>query len=128
MKKGKIFGKIVSWSFALFFAGTLMLMFYKYILNEQPATFLFYITISSLGVGLVSLLLNSFLSMKDYDLDYFKNIMIGISGGLAVWVFSEIDLSFKEGFWLTINEFMIRVGFSLMIILIGYSLYKKKNE
>lgn len=127
MIKKQTFERIISWSLALFFTSVLILMFYTYFLDAKPPVFIIYITLTSMGVGLVTLLLDDFLSIKALDLDYFKNIMIGISGGLAVWVLSETDFSFKEGFWLTINGFLIRLGFSIMIILIGYSICKKKK-
>ena len=127
MIKKQTFEKIIVWSFSIFFVSTLTLMFYKYFLNAVPPFLVSYISATSIGIGLVFLLLNRFLSLKDSDLDYFKNIMIGVSGGLAVWVLSEIDFTFKEGFWLTVNGLLVRAGFAIVIILIGYSICKKKK-
>lgn len=127
MIKKQIFDKVVVWSFSLFFISVLILIFYIYFLDESPPVFLSYVVATSMGVGLVFLLLDRFLSIKDFDLSYFKNIMIGVSGGLAVWVLSEIDFSFKEGFWLTVNWFLVRLGFAIMVILIGYGICKKKK-
>ena len=127
MIKKQIFEKIITWSIAIFISSVLVLMFYKYFLDVKPPIIVIGITITSIGVFLITLLLDRFLSLKDSDSDYFKNIMIGISGGLAVWVLSETDFSFKEGFWLTMNGFAIRVGFAIMVILIGYKICKKKK-
>ncbi len=128
MIKKQTFEKIITWSVKIFILSVLVLMFYKYFLDVKPPIIVIGITMTSIGVFLITLLLDRFLSLKDSDLDYFRNIMIGISGGLAVWILSATDFSFKDGFWLTMNGFLIRVGFAIMVILIGYSVCKKKNE
>ncbi len=125
MNKQKLFENVVSYSFGFFFVGTLIMMFFFYILKQTPPLTLSYFSITSFGVFLVTMLFNSFLSLKHIDIDYFRNVMIGISGGLAVWIFSGVDLAFEDG-WLSINSLIVRLGFALMIILIGYSVCKKK--
>mgnify|MGYP001575066917 CR=1 FL=1 len=127
MTKEQTFGKIITWSFALFFSSVSVLMFYTYFLNARPPFFISYLALTSFGFGVVSFLLYNFLEVKDYDIDYFKNIMIGLSGGFAVWILSEMDFSFKKGFWLTVNGFLLRTGFAIAVILIGYRICKKKK-
>lgn len=127
MRKDKLFKNVIGYSLAFFFLGMLSSIFFRYILGQQPPTIFFYISITSLGIFLISLLINAFWGIKSIDVDYFRNVMIGVAGGLAVWVFSGADFTFKNGFWLSINQFLIRMGFAIMILLIGYSICKKKK-
>jgi len=124
----KPFKQVINISLVVFLISSLISFCYIYLLGINPPTLVIYISITTLGIVLVSVLLERLFCLRDIDLDYFKNIMVGISGGIAVWLLTEIDFTFKDGFLLTINGALIKIGFSLVILLIGYGIYKNNSK
>ena len=115
--------------FKIFFFASMAIMFYLiFPINITIKQFLAPIAITFFGISIISLVVYSFLGLKLKAPKYFENVMIGVAGGLSVWVFSTIDFSFKNGFLLGINDILTKVGFSLLIILIGYSIVKKSHK
>lgn len=71
-------------------------------------------------------------NLKQVNYEYFKSIMVGISGGLAVWISTTINLNLiHQDLLLGLNEIMSKIVISLGIIIVGYLFYRKgevKNE
>lgn len=114
---------------SIFFLGGILLMFYKYLLNAKPHPLIFYITVTASGLFvLIYIIIYYLMPLKKLDLNYFRNIIIGIIGGIAVWILSSTTYAaFKEDFWLSLNNLIIKVGMAIFIILIGYIVCKKKK-
>jgi len=85
------------------------------------------IMITLWGISLVMIILSGFWDFKIKDYDYFRNVLIGIFGGLTVWFFSTIDFSFSNGIMLGINNILIKLGFGVLILVLGYKLLRKNN-
>lgn len=116
--------------FVVSFFASLILMIFVSLAPVEISIKQFFapIGLTLFGISIISLVVYSFLGLKLEAPKYFENVMIGVAGGLAVWVFSTINLSFEEGFWLGINDILIKFGFSLFIILLGYKIIKKSRK
>jgi len=114
----------------IFFLGVLTLMFYQYILNQQANSIFFYISVTSMGLFLlIGILRSYFMPLKKLDIEYFRNIITGISGGIVVWILSSTNYSsFKADFWLAANNLIIKMSIAIFIILIGYIICKKREK
>ena len=126
--KNKIIDLLDSIFLSIFILGVLSLMGFQYILNEKPHPLLFYVSITSFGLFLVTFLIKYYLApLKKLDIDFFRNIIIGITGGIVVWILSTTNLSsFRTDFWLSSNNLLVKLGFAIFTILIGYIICKKK--
>ena len=85
------------------------------------------IAITLFGFFLVTFLFSMFINLKNEDSDYFRNVIIGIAGGLAVWFFSGINFSFPNGILLGLNDMIIKLAISFMVLYLGYLVCKKKE-
>lgn len=81
------------------------------------------------GLSLFILLFLQVHQLKEKDYEYFRNIMIGIAGGLAVWFASTIrwDLISEQPL-LGLNYLIGRIGICLAIIYVGFLTCRKKGE
>ena len=129
IKNEKIdFIKIVNRLFlVIFILSTGILAFYLYLIKESPPTSIGYIGLTAFGLFFVLTLIKGyFLKLKDIDLDFFRNIMTGVSGGIAVWLLSSINFSaLKTNFLVTFNEILVNLGLAVLVILIAYLICKK---
>lgn len=95
------------------------------VFGMESGRYLIYAGVTFLGLFLLSIYLSFvFHTIKKMDKDYFKNIMVGVSGGLAVWVFSGTKWDMSKGFWLAINGIVTRILIFLGIIFIGFVIYR----
>ena len=86
------------------------------------------IAITLFGISLLLVILSSFWDFKIKDYDYFRNVLIGIFGGLTVWFLSTIDFSFPNGTMLGINDILLKLGFGIIVLVIGYKLVGRKKK
>jgi Co/Zn/Cd efflux system component len=111
---------------SMFILSAFILFSIQYIFEKTPYSFISYIAITSLGLFLVINLVGYFTSIKKMDIDFFRDIIIGIAGGSAVWILSTTNLSsFKINFWLSINDLITKIGIVIILILISYIICKK---
>ncbi len=80
------------------------------------------IAITLFGLSMSLILFSGFLDLKIKDFEYFRSILIGIFGGLTVWLFSTINFKFPNGIILGINNVLLKLGFGIMVLLIGYKI------
>lgn len=108
--------------FFTFIGCVAVLMFYYYILHEVAHPFVFYIAASSAGLFTIIWLVKGYLlPLRTLDLEYFRNIVIGIIGGIVVWILSTTSKAgFEADFWLSLNELFVKIGIAIFVILIGY--------
>ncbi len=86
------------------------------------------IAITLFGLSLVTILISGFLDLKLKDFDYFRTVLIGIFGGLTVWFLSTIDFSFSKGIRFGINDILIKLGFGIIVLVMGYKIVGRKNN
>jgi ABC-type uncharacterized transport system permease subunit len=86
------------------------------------------IAITLFGLSIVIFLFSAFGELRVKDFEYFRAVLIGILGGLTVWFLSTIDFSFPDGIMLGINDILIKLGFGIMILLIGCKFVRQKDN
>jgi ABC-type uncharacterized transport system permease subunit len=124
--KHKLIDKIASY---IFYFSILLLIIVNFIPFEiKIKQIIAPVAITLFGLSLVIVLLRGFFDLKLRDFDYFRNVLIGIFGGLTVWFFSTIDFSFPNGIMLGINDILVKLGFGMMILLIGYKIVGRKKD
>lgn len=125
----KIENFLVPISRVLFFLSTIFMLGINFIdFDLTIKQILAPIMLFLFGLSLFILLFLQVHELKEKDYDYFRNIMIGIAGGLAVWFASTIrwDLISEQPL-LGINYLISRFGISLVIIYIGFLICRKKE-
>lgn len=124
--KNKLMNKIASY---VFYISILLLMLVNFIpLKLKMKQIIAPIAITLFGLSLVIVLFSGFLDLKLKDFEYFRNVLIGIFGGLTVWFFSTIDFSFPNGVMLGINDILIKLGFGVIVLIIGYKFIGRKGK
>jgi len=126
MKKIELFVLFAQLSFII--SIILMSLITFNVVKLSTKQFLAPIAITFFGLSMVLFLLFIIFNLKNIDFEYFRNVMIGIAGGLAVWVFSTINLNPSDGLLIGLNKIMVKVGISLMILYFGYVICRKKKE
>jgi len=81
------------------------------------------------GLSLFIILFLQISNLREIDFEYFRNIMIGIAGGLAVWFASTIrwDLINDDPI-LGVSYLIGKIGISFVIIYLGFLICRRKNE
>ncbi len=113
----------------LFWIGLLLMTTVSFVPLKQEIKYIIApIAVTLWGLSLVILIFSSFWKFKIKDYDYFRNVLIGIFGGLTVWFFSTIDFSFPNGIMLGINGILVKLGYGMIVLVIGYKLLERKEK
>lgn len=124
-----IISSIMGWTFGIAIGVLLVGITAFYIFDKNSSEDLIYFGITFMGLFLLFVYLGFvFHTIKEIDRNYFRNVMVGVSGGLAVWVFGGIKWDISKGFWLAINGVIAKVILSLAIIFIGFLVYRKLEK
>lgn len=124
--KNKLIDKIAS---IVFWISSLLLLIVSFVPLERKIKYVISpIALILWGISLLIVVSSGFWDLKIKDYDYFRNVLIGIFGGLTVWFLSKIDLSFPNGIMVGINDILIRLIFGVMVLVIGYKLVGRKEK
>lgn len=101
----------------------------RFILNSLTfGKFFIGVSMTCIGLELSLICLGFVTNIKKVDFEYFRMVMIGIVGGLVVWILTGLNLSSKGDFWISLNNVIIRGLISLSIIVIGFIISIKRKK